>query len=215
MFSGFSAKSTVCCAFCMLSHPGWQFLKSQKVESVHWDAAFLIQVMSGDWKSHLDEWRNICPAGNTAPGWTVSFLGYCTVTHSNKITRKLLAGPHYHILHLYVAAKIVQQENWSYIPSDLMEKSAFAPFHRWRQSCGLRQRLISHCQSQEEDQLLQRTRGAAARHLRDWPIPWNHHQREPVPDHRPARVPHPGKYLLMEQERYKDEINTVCKFRLG
>lgn len=96
MFSGFSAKSTVCCAFCMLSHPGWQFLKSQKVESVHWDAAFLIQVMSGDWKSHLDEWRNICPAGNTAPGWPVSFLGYCTVTHSNKITRKLLAGlPHF------------------------------------------------------------------------------------------------------------------------
>ena len=63
---------------------------------------------------------------------------------------------------------------------------------RWCQTCGLQRRLLSQRQSQKEDQLLQRTCGALACHLRDRPVSWHQPQREPVPDHRPARVTHPG-----------------------
>lgn len=65
---------------------------------------------------------------------------------------------------------------------------------RWCQSRGLQRGLLSQRQSQEEDQLLQRTRGAVARHLRDWPVPRYQPQGEPLSSYGPAGVTHPGTW---------------------
>lgn len=64
---------------------------------------------------------------------------------------------------------------------------------RRRPSRGHQRRLGPQRQSQEEDQLLQRARGAPASHLRDGPLPWHQPPREPVPGHGPARVTYPGR----------------------
>lgn len=98
-----------------------------------------------------------------------------------------------------------------------MAEPAFCSSLRWCQSRGLQRGLLSQRQPQEEDQLLQRTRGAVARHLRDWPVPGYQPQGEPLSSYGPARVTHPGTWLpllpnstklanLTNEMSYKDKL---------
>lgn len=95
----------------------------------------------------------------------------------------------------------------------ILAEPAFCSSLRWCQSRG----LLSQRQSQEEDQLLQRTRGAVACHLWDWPIPRYQPQGEPLSSYGPARVTHPGTWPpllpnstklanLTNEMSYKDKL---------
>ena len=90
-------------------------------------------------------------------------------------------------LFLFCPLKHVKKEMHDNNPSLL-------PAYRWSYTGSLSCQwcLLPQYQPQEEDQFHQGASGAPPHHIPDWPLPGHQSEREPVPDHWPARVTHPG-----------------------